>query len=75
LLHGGGPADRVKLSLVMTRLKAMLTAPQLRRPHAVGAVGYALVQPDDRIPTTDFFRPQRKFRVRFRSVKRMSDER
>jgi len=68
-VHGGGPADKVKLSLAMTRLRNLTaTSPQLRRPHSVGAVGYAQVEPDERVPTTDFFRPQRKFRVRLRSV-------
>jgi len=60
--------DKFKLSVTMTRLKNMTSSShQLKRCHGVGAVGYAVVQPDERIPHNDFFLPQRKFRVRFRS--------
>jgi len=46
----------------------MTSACHVKRRHGVGAVGYAVVQPDQRIPRNDFFEPQRKFRVRFRFV-------
>lgn len=66
--HGGGPADKVKLNVALTRVKKMTSSSYVKRRHGVGAVGYAVVQPDQRIPDNDFFEPQRTFRVRFRSV-------
>ena len=66
--HGGGPADKVKLNLAMTRAKKMTSVWQLKRRHGVGAVGYAVVQPHHSVPDNDFFEPGGKFRVRFRSV-------
>src|SRR6218665_189742 len=38
----------------------------LRRCHGVGAVGYAVVMADERIPPNDFFIQGRRFRLRFR---------
>jgi len=66
--RGGGPADKVKLNLAMSQVKKLATSTHVKRHHAVGAVGYAVVQPDHRVPDNDFFEPNRKFRVRFRSV-------
>jgi len=67
--HGGGPADRVKMNVSMSRVKKMTSSSSLvKRRHGVGAVGYAVVQPDQRIPDNQFFEPQRKFRIRFRFV-------
>jgi len=66
--HGGGPADKVKLNLAMNRVKKMISSSHVKRRHGVGAVGYAVVQPDQRVPDSDFFEPQRMFRVRFRFV-------
>ena len=66
--HGGGPADKVMLNLAMTRVKKMTSSSHVKRRHGVGALGYAVVQPDQRVPDNDFFEPQRIFRVRFRFV-------
>ena len=38
----------------------------IRHYNAVGAVGYAKVLHDARIPTNDFFVPGKRFRVRLR---------
>ena len=70
VVHGGNLADKLKLSLAMSRLKNLSSQSQLTRCHGVGAVGYAVVQPDDRVPQNHFFQPQQKFRVRFRFVRR-----
>ena len=64
--HGGGPADKMKLNLAMNRVKRLTASSHVKRRHGVGAVGYAVVQPDQRVPDCDFFEPQRMFRVRFR---------
>ena len=38
----------------------------LSRRHGVGAVGYATIDHDSRLPDSEFFEQGRKFRVRFR---------
>jgi len=66
--HGGGPADKIKLNLALSRARKLSSSrtPLVRRHHGVGAVGYAVVLPDRRVPANDFFTHQRTFRVRFR---------
>jgi len=66
--HGGGPADKLKLKYALSHVKKLTSSSLVKRCHGVGAVGYAVVQPDERLPHNDFFLPQRQFRVRFRSV-------
>ena len=57
------------MNVALTRVRRMSGSSHVKRHHGVGAVGYAVVQPDQRIPRNDFFQPQRKFRVRFRFVR------
>lgn len=71
--HGAGATGKLTLSFATNKIKKLVgNAPALCRCHAVGAVGYAVVKPDDSVPPTDFFEPGRKFRIRFRSVCKIS---
>lgn len=66
--NGGGAMDKLGLRMTSKRVKKLVTRQQasLNRCHGVGAVGYAIVEMDQRIPSNEFFEDGRKFRVRFR---------
>jgi len=72
-----GFGSRTRLTMQTNRAKKTVgsATSHVRCCNSVGAVGYAVVLADDRMPENDFFRPDIRFRIRLRhSNMRCSDD-
>jgi len=65
-----GLGSHTRLSLQLNKAKKSVSSDDsyIKRANCVGAVGYAVVLPDERVPPNDFFRTDIRFRVRLRCV-------
>jgi len=63
-----GVGSQTRLVLQLNKAKKSVSSDDsyIKRANCVGAVGYAVVLPDQRIPPNDFFRTNIRFRVRLR---------
>jgi len=63
-----GLGSHTRLALQLNKAKKSVSGDDsyIKRANCVGAVGYAVVLPDDRIPANDFFTTDIRFRVRLR---------
>ena len=69
-VRSAGIGSQTRLALQLNKAKKSVSSDDsyIKRANCVGAVGYAVVLPDDRIPPNDFFRTDIRFRVRLRYV-------
>ena len=63
-----GLGSQTRLALQLNKAKKSVSSDDsyIKRANCVGAVGYAVVLPDERIPPNDFFRTNIRFRIRLR---------
>ena len=69
-VRSAGLGSGTRLSLQLNKAKKSVSGDDfyIKRANCVGAVGYAVVLPDRRVPDNDFFRTDIRFRVRLRYV-------
>ena len=70
-VRSAGLGSGTRLALQLNKAKKSVSAEDsyIKRANCVGAVGYAVVLADERIPPNDFFRTDIRFRVRLRYAK------
>jgi len=63
-----GFGSKARLAMQVSKAKKTVASSSsfIRRCNSVGAVGYAVVVRDSRVPDNDFFRPDIRFRIRLR---------
>jgi len=69
-VRAAGLGSHTRLALQLNKAKKSVSGDDsyIKRANCVGAVGYAVVLPDERVPPNDFFRTDIRFRVRLRCV-------
>jgi len=67
-VQSAGLGSPTRLALQLNKAKKSVSSDDsyIKRANCVGAVGYAVVLPDERVPPNDFFRTDIRFRVRLR---------